>query len=61
MTGVEEAEARPAAGPRAWWFGVAVALVTLPILAHGCHRGDHDDEPAVAPADRRVPDAIPPA
>ena len=61
MTGVGESEpsVRPTAGP--WWFGVAVALLTLPILAHGCHRGDHDDEPAVFPADRRSPDAEPPA
>ena len=25
------------------------AILLFPIFAHGCHRGDHDDEPAFAP------------
>jgi hypothetical protein len=24
-------------------------LLALALFAHGCHTGDHDDEPAVAP------------
>ena len=24
-------------------------LVAVPLFAHGCHTGDHDDEPAVVP------------
>jgi hypothetical protein len=31
---------------------VFLALV-VPIFAHGCHGGDHDDEPAFAPPARR--------
>jgi hypothetical protein len=31
-----------------------VVLVALPIFAHGCHRGDHDDEPLVAPLDHHA-------
>lgn len=27
---------------------VVLSLV-VPVFAHGCHAGDHDDEPAVAP------------
>jgi hypothetical protein len=26
-----------------------IALLTLPIFAHGCHTGDHDDEPVFVP------------
>jgi hypothetical protein len=29
-----------------------IALLTLPIFAHGCHTGDHDDEPAFVPSAR---------
>jgi hypothetical protein len=37
-----------------------VALVVLPIFAHGCHRGDHDDEPLVVPLDQQaVPTELP--
>jgi hypothetical protein len=32
-------------------------VVALAIFAHGCHTGDHDDEPSVAP---RVHDQEPP-
>lgn len=40
--------------PRPLWFFFAVLLLTLPIVSHGCHRWDHDDEPALAPIDRPV-------
>jgi len=33
---------------RALWLFVPIAL-GLPLFAHGCHTGDHDDEPQVAP------------
>lgn len=26
-----------------------VLSLAVPLFAHGCHRGDHDDEPSVAP------------
>lgn len=29
-----------------------IALLTLPIFAHGCHTGDHDDEPLFLPPAR---------
>ncbi|WP_439626491.1 hypothetical protein [Gemmata sp.] len=32
----------------------AVALCVLPVFAHGCHRGDHDDEPTVVPVESRI-------
>jgi hypothetical protein len=32
------------------------ALLLFPIFAHGCHRGDHDDEPTVAPISAEEPD-----
>ena len=32
----------------------ALVLCALPVFAHGCHRGDHDDEPAVVPVQSRV-------
>ncbi len=32
----------------------AVAMLALPIFAHGCHRGDHDDEPLYAPVEQRA-------
>ncbi|VTT96450.1 unnamed protein product [Gemmataceae bacterium] len=43
--GDREAVQRPT---RAFFLG-AIALCVLPIFAHGCHRGDHDDEPTVVP------------
>lgn len=49
---------QPIAVPRPWWFAVAAIVVILPIFAHGCHRGDHDDEPLFVPMDHRMqPDA----
>jgi hypothetical protein len=46
-------ERRAAASP-VYLLG-AIALCVLPIFAHGCHRGDHDDEPTVMPvAEQRV-------
>jgi hypothetical protein len=30
------------------WFLVPVSLALL-IFAHGCHTGDHDDEPSLGP------------
>ena len=38
-------------------FAVVVMLLTLPIFGHGCHRGDHDDEPAFVPTDRHAADS----
>ncbi len=32
----------------------AIAFAALPIFAHGCHRGDHDDEPLVTPVEQRA-------
>ena len=35
-------------------FVVLLALIMLPILAHGCHRGDDIDlEPGTAPVENR--------
>lgn len=37
-------------------FGVLVVLLAalaVPVFAHGCHAGDHDDEPLAAPRDER--------
>lgn len=48
----------PTVGRRAFWF-LAVALTTLPLFAHGCHRGDHDDEPLFVPLSPRVTDLEP--
>ncbi|MCE9561624.1 MAG: hypothetical protein K8U57_06175 [Planctomycetes bacterium] len=39
---------------------VFITFLALPIFAHGCHRGDHDDEPLVVPIEHRV-EAINPA
>ena len=50
-SGVWSRERKPASVPRAVWFAVLALLLTLPIFAHGCHRGDHDDEPQFAPID----------
>jgi hypothetical protein len=33
---------------------LVVAACAAPIFAHGCHRWDHDDEPAFAPPPPRV-------
>jgi hypothetical protein len=30
-------------------IGIVVAVLALPLFAHGCHTGDHDDEPAFHP------------
>lgn len=40
-------ESAGGAGPRLWWL--IPVLVAVPLFAHGCHTGEHDDEPAVAP------------
>ncbi|MBA4190173.1 MAG: hypothetical protein C0467_19485 [Planctomycetaceae bacterium] len=32
----------------------AIAFLVLPIFAHGCHRGDHDDEPLFVPVEHRA-------
>ncbi len=37
-----------AAFHRGFGFLVLIALA-VPILAHGCHRWDHDDEPVILP------------
>ncbi len=38
---------RPPQQPRRGWFIFGALLVaTLVIVSHGCHAGDHDDEPA---------------
>lgn len=56
MTGVGDRESgagtRGAASP-VFILG-ALVLCVLPVFAHGCHRGDHDDEPAVAPVENRA-------
>jgi hypothetical protein len=35
--------------PRAVWYFVAVALLALPLFAHGCHGDDVDHEPLLIP------------
>jgi len=30
-------------------IGIILAILTLPIFSHGCHREDIDDEPALMP------------
>ena len=42
--------------PRPWWVAVVVLLLALPIFAHGCHTGDHDDEPLLVPVEERERD-----
>jgi hypothetical protein len=59
MTGVRGRETgvrKPVTGvaPRSWVFAIVAMLLTLPILGHGCHRGDHDDEPLFAPLDHHA-------
>ena len=34
-------------------------LLAVPIFGHGCHRGDHDDEPVFAPPPERVAELEP--
>jgi len=31
-----------------------MAFAALPIFAHGCHRGDHDEEPLFVPVEQRL-------
>ena len=51
VSGIRSQETGDRLAPRAWWFACVVVLVALPIFAHGCHRGDHDDEPVFVPMD----------
>jgi hypothetical protein len=37
----------PGLSPIVWLL--IVVVLALPIFAHGCHAGDHDDEPALFP------------
>ena len=39
----------PAWVPPAVWLFVAVALLTVPVFAHGCHGDDVDHEPLLIP------------
>jgi len=45
-----EADPRPQLSSLVWLL-LAVALA-LPVFAHGCHTGDHDDEPLLSPPSR---------
>jgi hypothetical protein len=38
---------------RLWRFG-CISLLTVIVVGHGCHRGDHDEEPSVAPPHTRA-------
>lgn len=49
----------PGLSPAAFLFATLLFLVG-PIFAHGCHTGDHDDEPAFAPPPADVTSAPPP-
>ncbi|HEY1186434.1 MAG TPA: hypothetical protein VGE74_02205 [Gemmata sp.] len=40
---------RPVPFARAFWIFVALALLALPLFAHGCHGDDVDHEPLVIP------------
>ena len=56
VPGPGDAGAGPPAPAPAWsWLVVpfAAVLLALPIFAHGCHSGDHDDEPLFAPRARQ--------
>ena len=53
-SGVGSRETEPEPVPRAVWVAFAAMLLALPIFAHGCHRGDHDDEPAFIPVEHRI-------
>ncbi len=35
-------------------FALISLLCVVPIFAHGCHRGDHDDEPLFQPVEYRM-------
>jgi hypothetical protein len=35
--------------PRLVWYFIAIALLALPIFAHGCHGDDVDHEPLLFP------------
>jgi len=35
-----------------------MAFAVLPIFAHGCHRGEHDEEPLFVPVEQRVEPAV---
>lgn len=50
----EDRGQRTEPGVPAWvspavWLFVAVALLTMPLLAHGCHGDDVDHEPLLIP------------
>jgi hypothetical protein len=36
-----------------WRWAWVAAILVWPIFAHGCHTGDHDDELALTPEERR--------
>lgn len=42
-----EPEPRSRLSPIVWLL--MAGMLTLPIFAHGCHTGDHDDEPLLIP------------
>jgi hypothetical protein len=44
--------------PRLFFLGLV--LLAIPIFAHGCHRGDHDNEPFFVPLKSHVIQAEPP-
>jgi hypothetical protein len=43
----------PRPKPRPLWFAAAGVIVAFLLVAHGCHTGDHDDEPAFIPFSTR--------
>lgn len=55
FSGEETGDRRPGnrPGPPFWLTPLSCLLVplvlALPVFAHGCHTGDHDDEPSAAP------------
>ena len=56
----EDRGQRTEGGTPAWvspavWLFVAVALLTMPLFAHGCHGDDVDHEPLLIPT-RLTPD-----
>jgi hypothetical protein len=42
-----ETAAPPRRRRRGWGFAVVLALAAGLVFCHGCHRGDHDDEPVI--------------
>lgn len=44
--------------PAAWL--VVAFLLAVPIFGHGCHRGDHDEEPLFVPPPPRAGEVAPP-